>query len=288
MRILLSIVILLGFGLQASRAEPYRFQPGDVISFSVWDDPKMDRQLLVAPDGKVSIPLVGQVRAAKRTANELEVLLRGRLRKNYKTEPIVSISLTRLKPKEPELPEAAEEEELPQFFVTGEVPKPGGYDIRQPTTVLQAISLAGGLATSAARRRIKILRKAKTREIVIPFDYVAVTQGRNSLGNIYLRKGDVIVVDPAEFYVTGEVQKPGAFSLRKPTTVLQAISLAGGLDIFAARRRIRVVRKERGEEIVIRFNYVRATRGRSSWRNVYLRDGDVVVVPERGLLRGLF
>lgn len=206
MRVLLSLVIVCGLSLQAAAA--YRFQSGDTISFAVWDDPKMDRQLLVAPDGNISIPLVGQVQAAGLTAGGLEAVLVNKLRQNYKTKPIVIISLIRVRPKKPDLAVAQPDADQDEPFAT--------------------------------------------------------------------------------VYVTGEVKKAGGYPVSKPTTVLQAISLAGGLDIYAAKRRIKIQRQERDGDIVIRFDYLAATSGRDPWSNIVLRDGDVVVVPERGLLRGLF
>lgn len=192
MRIILSLLFVFGLSLQTLAA--YTFQPGDVISFSVWDDSKMDRQLLIAPDGRISIPIIGQVKASGRTATQLEEILSVRLKPNYKSKPIVSIALIRVKPDEPDLPKQAEEEDLPQIFVTGEVRRAGGFNLNKPTTVLGAIALAGGLDIYAAKRRIKIIRRKRAEEVVIPFDYLAVTSGRDPWSNILLRDGDVIVV----------------------------------------------------------------------------------------------
>lgn len=193
--ILLALIVFGSMSLPVEAS--YRFQPGDMISFSVWDDKKMDRELLVAPDGQVSIPLVGQIKAAGFTAAGLSELLAKKLRKNYKTKPIVSIALLRQKPKEPDIaaaPAKEEEKILPMVYVTGEVKKAGGYPVSKPTTVLQAISLAGGLDIYAAKRRIKIQRKERDGDVIIPFDYLAATSGRDPWSNIVLRDGDVVVV----------------------------------------------------------------------------------------------
>jgi polysaccharide export outer membrane protein len=87
-------------------------------------------------------------------------------------------------------------------------------------------------------------------------------------------------------YVTGEVAKPGAFVVpKRPPTVLQAIALSGGLGPFAAARRIHVIRRVSGEEIVFPFDYRAYEKGHDLGGNITLRNGDVVVVPERGLFQ---
>ena len=87
-------------------------------------------------------------------------------------------------------------------------------------------------------------------------------------------------------YVTGEVGKPGAFVVpKRAPTIMQAIALAGGLGPFASERRIQVIRKVKGEDLVFPFNYRDYTKGRDMEGNITLRNGDVVVVPERGLFQ---
>lgn len=85
-------------------------------------------------------------------------------------------------------------------------------------------------------------------------------------------------------YVVGEVQKPGAFEVETRTSVLQAIALSGGLSPYAAKRRILVRRNVKGEELVFPFDYAAAEAGRNTFGDFHLRHGDVIVVPERGLL----
>jgi len=199
MRLSLTFAFLLMIVAKVLAA--YQLQPGDVLTISVWQDPKLDRQVVVAPDGRISFPLVGQIRAGGLTIDRLESALARRLQDNYKEKLNVTVGLLRQALESPE-PE----------------PEIVGQDI----------------------------------------------------------------------FVTGEVKQSGRFNVTKPTTVLQAIALAGGLDIYAAKGRIVIQRKLNGEDVLIPFNYRAAVNGRDPWSNIYLRDGDVVVVPERGLLKGLF
>ena len=84
-------------------------------------------------------------------------------------------------------------------------------------------------------------------------------------------------------YVTGEVNKPGNVQIDRKTTVLQAIALGGGLGPFAAKKRIQVRRKQNGTEVMFPFNYDDVEEGRDITGNIFLKDGDVIVVPEKGI-----
>jgi polysaccharide export outer membrane protein len=194
MRYFLAIIFLCGMVVQSVAI--YRLQPGDRLSVSVWQDDKLNQEVVVGPDGRISLPLAGHIRAGGQTAQQVEAAIRRRLQSNYKEKLDVTVML-----------------------------------------------LSRGNQETGQERHI---------------------------------------------YVTGEVDEPGLYTVTRPTTVLQAITLAGGLDIFAAKKRIKIQRRENGEDILIPFNYRAAVNGRDPWSNIYLRDGDVVIVPERGLLKGLF
>jgi polysaccharide export outer membrane protein len=201
MRVFLAIVFLYAMVIQV--AAVYRLQPGDTLSVSVWQDPKIDRNVVIEPDGRISFPLAGHLQAAGKSTEQLEEALRLRLQDNYKESLDVTVML-----------------------------------IRRP------LALAD--------------------------------QDQDQT----VRENDV--------FVTGEVKKAGKYIVTRPTTVLQAISLAGGLDVYAAKRRIAIQRRVNGEDVLIPFDYRAAVNGRDPWSNLYLRDGDVVIVPERGLFKGLF
>src|SRR6266513_4261124 len=117
--ILLALAFLCGFWTNAGAQA---LQPGDVISISVYQDPKMDRQVLIGPTGMISFPLAGQIRAGGLTPAALETVLRLRLKEKFTEEPDVTVSL--VTPKEPKEPQ---EDLKPRIFVTGEVLKPGFF-----------------------------------------------------------------------------------------------------------------------------------------------------------------
>jgi polysaccharide biosynthesis/export protein len=176
-------------------ADGYRIKPGDVLDVSVWQDAKLNRQIVVAPDGFVAFPLAGRFRAGGLTTESVENSLRSRLQKKFTSDLDVTVSYVQSAKKEPKEPK--EPEKIPEWtvFVTGEVNKPGSFVVpKKPPTVLQAIALSGGLGPFAASKRIQIHRKRNGADTVLDFDYDYFTRGEGMEGNITLRTGDVVVV----------------------------------------------------------------------------------------------
>jgi polysaccharide biosynthesis/export protein len=190
MRILLALVLLLCGFCTAARAQA--LQPGDTISISVYQDPKLDRQVVIPPNGTISFPLAGHIRAAGMTAEALENLLKSRLRDKFTGDLDITVSLVAPKAEVPEKP--IEEDLKPRVFVTGEVLRPGFFVIRTRMNLMQAISLAGGFGPFAAKQRIQVRRRINGIEVMYLFDYFEFFSGRNVEGNIDLIAGDVIVV----------------------------------------------------------------------------------------------
>jgi polysaccharide export outer membrane protein len=190
MRVITAFLILLCVSLAGSAQAAYRLQPGDTIQVSVWQEPKLDRQLVVAPDGTVAMPLVGHVSAGGRSAQQVEKTIKAKLQTQYQSDLDVTVSLVA------QPPEKVEEDEKidPTIFVMGEVNKPGEFAIKKRITLLQALAMGGGLSAFAAQRRIQVHRKVDGEDTIFQFDYRAFEHGQDVAGNIALRPGDVIVV----------------------------------------------------------------------------------------------
>lgn len=172
-----------------AQAQIYLLESGDTVQISVFQDPKLDRQVLVLPDGRISFPLAGHIKASGRSLESLEGALKGRLQKFYSETLDVTASLVGQAP-----PAVEEPPENKIIYITGEVRNPGQFILRDGTNVLQAIAISGGLATFAAKRRIQVRRKIDGVDVVMPFDYKDVESGRDIEGNFLLQDGDVIVV----------------------------------------------------------------------------------------------
>ena len=185
MRILLFLVLLLGC-LGTTQARAQTLQAGDVITISVYQDPKLDRQVLIGPTGMISFPLAGQIRAGGLTPDALANVIKSRLRGKFTEEPDVTVSLVANK--------VIEEDLKPKIFITGEVLRPGPFVMRTKLDLMQAIAVAGGFSPFAAKKRIQLRRKIDGVESLFVFNYDDFFSGKNFDDNIVLRAGDVIIV----------------------------------------------------------------------------------------------
>lgn len=187
MRVVLALCFIVFGFVSAAFAQADPIQSGDTLQISVWQDPKLDRQVVVGPDGMISFPLAGHIKASGITTQALENLLRGRLQKNYTGKLDITVSLAAVNQDE-------NSANKPRVYVSGEVLKPGPYSLKPPIDVAQAISLAGGLSPFAASRRIQIHRKVNGADTTMLFNYKAFQAGEPADDNITLRAGDVIIV----------------------------------------------------------------------------------------------
>lgn len=182
MRILLALVFFCGFW---TSADAQALKPGDTLIISVWQDPKLDRQVVVGPTGMISMPLAGHIHAGGLTPQALEDVLRKKLQSNYSEQLDITVALASRK---------EDDDTKPRVYVTGEVLKPGPYIIVTKTSLMQAISLAGGLGPFAAKRRVQVRRKVNGLETTFVFDYNAFEAGTDLSGNVDIKNGDVIIV----------------------------------------------------------------------------------------------
>lgn len=152
----------------------------DVLAINVWKEPDISRSIPVRSDGKISLPLVGEVDAAGRTPLKLEQEIASRL-KNYISEPEVTVIVQQINSQ--------------KFNILGQVTKPGSYSLTNGTTVLDAIALAGGFRDFAKRKSIYVLRQnSDGTQTRLPFNYKEVVAGKNSSENVKLQAHDTIVV----------------------------------------------------------------------------------------------
>ena len=190
MRIVLALAFLCGF---LTGAVAQTLQPGDTIAVSVYQDSKLDRQIVIGPTGMISFPLAGQIKASGLTTEALESTLKARLKDKFTTDLDVNVTLVATRV-DPRTDSRIEEDLKPRIFVTGEVLRPGPFVLRTRTNVLQAIALSGGFGLFAAKQRIQIRRQIDGREVMFLFDYSAFQSGRNVENNIDLAPGDVVIV----------------------------------------------------------------------------------------------
>jgi len=157
----------------------YIIEANDILEVFVWKEPDLSRSVLVRPDGFISFPLVQDLKAAGMTPAQLKANLEERLQE-FLTAPNVTVIVDQIRHY--------------RIYVTGKVQAPSSFILEKPITVLQAISLAGGIQEFADESEVKIVRPVSQGYSYLDFDYKEVIKGKNLDQNIYLESGDVVVV----------------------------------------------------------------------------------------------
>jgi polysaccharide export outer membrane protein len=173
------------FAQSSARSDSYVIAPGDRLSISVLEDPALNQTVLVRPDGFISLPLAGSVRAAGETPESLQAQLRRSFSRDFVEPPTVTVSLVAL---------GDVIDETPRVYVLGQVAQPGVLLLERPLDLLQALALAGGPGVFAAKSRIQLRRRGIEGDQVILFNYDNIERGATPVGAPLLLDGDVIVV----------------------------------------------------------------------------------------------
>ena len=268
---MLLLVSLAMVGWGEAGPPDYRIGPGDVLTISVWDNKDLDQTVFVRPDGKISLPLLGEVHAGDVTVAELAARLSEMYSKTVKgAQVMVGVQEIRSR----------------AVFFVGGVAKAGLLQLTQDITLIQAISLVGGLVPGAAWESVFILRGEK----LIPVDVVKLIQKADLRQNIKLEPGDTVVVPFGErvVYVQGEVKNPGLIKFTEELTILKAIAQAGGFTSLAASRRVSLLREDGAKREKIQVDVYQVMNEPDAAPDTPLKPNDLVIVPQRtpGVLPG--
>lgn len=164
----------------AAFGDRYVIGINDVVAISVWKDAELSRTMPVRPDGKISLPVIGEVQAAGLTTAQLQAEIVTKLN-SYVLDPQVNVIV--------------EEVRSRTFNVMGKVIKPGSFDLTKPTTVLDAIAMAGGFQEYAKVTHIYVLRsRPGGSQEMLRFNYKAVIKGKRPQENIPVQPGDTVVI----------------------------------------------------------------------------------------------
>lgn len=153
----------------------YRIGPEDVVAVRVWREPDMSGQFVVRPDGRITLPLAGELQVADLTLEQVQAKV-VEMYSKYINKPEVGVSLSRVGSK--------------KYYLVGQVLRTGTFPLVVPTTVLEAINSAGGFQEFANKKKVIILRGDKR----IPFNYEEVIKGKKLEQNIFIENGDHIIV----------------------------------------------------------------------------------------------
>ena len=284
----LGAVVLVGTLLLAASAAAqgsYEIGPRDVVHLVVIGQDSLTGDFAVDPGGMLTLPLLGKVKAADLTPQELERKLTTLLADGYLKRPQVSVSM--------------KEYQSQRVFVTGEVARPGPYPLKADRTLLALLGDLGGPGANAGHE-VVIYRAAAAEPVPatpageIPTDAEAAASpvGPSAAGevirvslmrlqageldqNVELRAGDTVYFPPArQVYVSGQVARPGPYKFQEGMTVLQVLTLAGGVTPRGAAGRARIVRtvKEDGAD---------QRRELKARMEDLVEPDDTIVVPER-------
>jgi len=157
----------------------YAIGVDDLLSITFWKDKDLSADVVVRPDGRISLPLLNDVEVLGLTPEQLRAQLDTSARK-FVVDPAVTVVVKEIRSR--------------RVFITGSVDKPGAYPLNAPMTVLQLIASAGGLREFVGGRNIVVVRRDAAGEHRLAFDYQAVVKGRHVSQNVELKPGDTVIV----------------------------------------------------------------------------------------------
>lgn len=206
----------------------YRLGPGDLLRVSVFGSPELSGEVRVSESGNITYPLIGQVPVAGKSPAQVEALLVSAfVDGGYLRQPQVSVLVTEYRSQ--------------KVSVMGHVTKPGQYSLQSASRVLDVLAEAGGPIAEEAADVATLMRKDGSKANV---DLAALFSG-DPAQNHAVAGGDTLYVPRApQFYIYGEVQKPGMYKLERGMTVSRAISAGGGLTTRGSERRVVITRKD--------------------------------------------
>jgi polysaccharide export outer membrane protein len=267
--VLPTVALLLAFAsassVRAQTSEPsYVVGPEDVLDVQVWDNKDLNQVVFVRPDGKTSLPLVGEIQAAGKTVQELQDYLSAVYSKTVKGAAVTVI--------------IREIKSRPVYFLGG-FGKPGALQLlRSDLTLLQALAIVGGVTPAADADKGFVLRKDK----VIPVNFTKLTQKGDLTQDVKLEPGDSVVAPLADLvYLQGEVKAPGAVKYTQDLTVVRAITQGGGFTPMSAGGRVDILRGKGEKKERIRVDVDKMMRSPDENLDVLLKPDDIIFVPQR-------
>ena len=192
---LAAALVWIGLSAGAAAQSTYRIQPGDTLRVEVLEDATINRTVLVLPDGRISFPLVGTLRAGGLSVAQVQSALADRLAPSFASTPNVFVAVVGLAPPVERAP-VAEVDDRITVYLLGEVSSPGPKQVPPGTTVLQLLSESGGFTQFAATKRLQLRRRDPRtgRERLYKIDYRAISRGAALSQDPPLQPGDVLLV----------------------------------------------------------------------------------------------
>jgi polysaccharide export outer membrane protein len=260
---LLGLLVSTVAGELEAADEAYVIGPEDVLEVQVWDNKDLNQVTFVRPDGRTSLPLVGEIQAAGRTVKQLQDELVEIYAKTVK-QPVVTVIVRQINSR-------------PVHFVGG-FGRPGIVQLTRELSLMEAVAVVGGLTAGADAENGYVVRGDKR----IPVDFNKLLQKGDLNQNLKLQPGDSVVAPVADLvFIQGEVRRPGAVKYTSDLTIVTAITQAGGPTPLAATGRVELLRGEGEKRSRIRVDLEKMLRSPEENPDLRLRANDIIFVPQR-------
>ncbi len=209
----------------------YRMGTGDVLRITVYGQPELTTEARVSENGSITFPLIGDVKLAGSTPAQGETEIAKRLSKGgFILEPFVTLNVLQYRSQ--------------QISVLGRVNRPGKFILEKVSRVTDALALAGGIVADGADT-LTLVRTRDGKPEYREIDVIALFRPGGEASNELVQDGDIInVARQPMFYIYGEVQRPGAFRLERNMSVVQALSLGGGVTARGTQKGIQILRRD--------------------------------------------
>lgn len=235
--IMLLLSSFVWFGVANAAKSDYMLGPGDVVKITVYGHPDMATESRISQSNAITFPLVGEVRIGGGTAADAEAGIAKLLEQGgYIKQPHVNVIVTLFRSQ--------------QISVLGEVNRPGKYPVEGKSTLLDILVLAGGINQLGADSVVLVRTGKDDVSRKTDIDLLGMFKTGDLSANVEVFNDDVIYVPRAsQFYIYGEVQRPGAFRLERNMIVMQALSVGGGLTLRGSANRVFIKRRNGKGEI---------------------------------------
>jgi polysaccharide export outer membrane protein len=209
----------------------YRMGTGDVLRITVYGQPDLTTEARIGESGSITFPLIGEVKLVGSTPSQGEAEIVRRLKKGgFILDPNVNLNIVQYHSQ--------------QISVLGRVNRPGQHTLEKISRVSDALALAGGIVVDGADT-ITLVRERNGKTEYRDIDVIALFKEGGETSNEVVSDGDIInVAKQPVFYIYGEVQRPGSFRLEQNMTVVQALSMGGGLTPRGTQRGIKILRRD--------------------------------------------
>ncbi|MEO7189527.1 MAG: polysaccharide biosynthesis/export family protein [Vicinamibacterales bacterium] len=259
-----AIASLCGVTLFAGQALDYVVGTQDVLTLAVWDQPEMSGKYTVGSDGTIALPLLGRVKVMGLSVRDAENELKRRLGDGFLKNPQLTVSI--------------EQSRTQKVYILGEVRSPNAYPYTSSMTIVEALAQAGSTTEEASQEALVVRPRegpatgpnAAADPELFHVDLKKLAAG-DFKENVPLRGGDTIIISKVgTFFVLGQVKSPGRQPAHQATTVMQALSLAGGVTDRGSQDRVRIIRTVNGKQVELKAKL-----------SDLIQTGDTVVVLSR-------